>query len=162
MIAKRGPRIERGETRYLILDVLADQPLHGYGIMQAIQEKTGGTYRPSPGTVYPALQMLEDQALIHSEGEGPRKVYDLTEKGGVALESQRPALEAFYEDALPVQTPEQEVFFEQMYQQLLAMVKSIAQASHHGRLDTDKTYKIGDALSRTVQAVEEILKPTSK
>ena len=86
LIGRRGTRLERGETRYLILDTLAEKGRHGYEIMQSIQENTGGLYRPSPGTVYPTLQMLEDLDLISSQEEGNRKIYKLTETGRGELE----------------------------------------------------------------------------
>ena len=70
MMGRRGPRIERGDIRYLILDTLLEKGRHGYDIMQTIQEKTGGMYLPSSGTLYPALQMLEDLELIFSRKDG--------------------------------------------------------------------------------------------
>src|SRR4051794_20934907 len=60
------PRAERGEVRYLVLDALAAAPRHGYEIMQFIEQRSGGSYRPSPGVVYPTLQLLEE--LEHARG----------------------------------------------------------------------------------------------
>ena len=79
----RGPwsRAKRGDIRAAILMALADEPMHGYQIMQKFEERTGGAWRPSPGSVYPTLQLLEDQGLVEgAESEG-RRVFSLTEAG---------------------------------------------------------------------------------
>src|SRR5688572_13142118 len=54
------PRAERGEIRYLVLDAIKERPRHGYEVIQHIEQRTGGSYRPSPGVIYPTLQMLEE------------------------------------------------------------------------------------------------------
>ena len=79
----RGPRVRRGDVRAAILDLLAEgQPWNGYQIIQEIGARTQGVWRPSAGSVYPALQQLEDEALIQAEaGEDRRRKYTLTEEG---------------------------------------------------------------------------------
>ena len=79
----RGPwsRARRGDVRAAILLALADEPMHGYQIMQRLEEKSGGAWRPSPGSVYPTLQLLEDQGLIKGEEAEGRRVFSLTESG---------------------------------------------------------------------------------
>jgi DNA-binding PadR family transcriptional regulator len=79
----RGPwhRARRGDVRTAVLLVLADEPMHGYQIMQRLEERSGGAWRPSPGSVYPTLQMLEDQGLIKGEETEGRRVFSLTEAG---------------------------------------------------------------------------------
>jgi DNA-binding PadR family transcriptional regulator len=78
----RGPRVKRGDVRAAALALLAEQPRNGYQIIQEIGERSGGVWRPSPGSVYPALQQLEDEGLITATtGEGGRRAYELTEEG---------------------------------------------------------------------------------
>jgi DNA-binding PadR family transcriptional regulator len=78
----RGPRAKRGDVRAAALALLAEGPMNGYQIIQEISERSGGVWRPSPGSVYPALQQLEDEGLIRAEaGEGGRRAYVLTEDG---------------------------------------------------------------------------------
>ena len=79
----RGPwsRAKRGDVRAAILLALADEPMHGYQIMQRLEERSGGAWRPSPGSVYPTLQLLEDQGLIKGEEADGRRVFALTETG---------------------------------------------------------------------------------
>jgi DNA-binding PadR family transcriptional regulator len=78
----RGPRARRGDVRAAALALLAEEPMNGYQIIQAIGERSDGVWRPSPGSVYPALQQLEDEGLIRAEaGEGGRRAYQLTDEG---------------------------------------------------------------------------------
>ena len=82
----RGPRVRRGDVRAAILDLLAEgQPWNGYQIIQEIGSRTQGVWRPSAGSVYPALQQLEDEGLITVQGsetgEDRRRNYTLTEQG---------------------------------------------------------------------------------
>src|SRR5271165_2145595 len=78
----RGPRARRGDVRAAALALLAEQPMNGYQIIQEIGERSGGVWRPSPGSIYPALQQLEDEGLIRAEaGEGGRRAYLLTDEG---------------------------------------------------------------------------------
>jgi DNA-binding PadR family transcriptional regulator len=78
----RGPRAKRGDVRAAALALLAEGPMNGYQIIQEISERSGGVWRPSPGSVYPALQQLEDEGLIRAEAaDGGRRAYVLTEDG---------------------------------------------------------------------------------
>jgi DNA-binding PadR family transcriptional regulator len=77
-----GPRVRRGDVRAAALALLAEEPRNGYQLIQEIAERSGGVWQPSPGSVYPALQQLEDEALIQAETpEGGRKRYALTAEG---------------------------------------------------------------------------------
>ncbi|MEU7133231.1 PadR family transcriptional regulator [Streptomyces sp. NPDC046261] len=77
----RGGRARRGDVRASILALLKDRPMHGYEMIQEIAERSGGTWKPSPGSVYPTLQMLEDEGMIVSESEGGKKLFTLTADG---------------------------------------------------------------------------------
>src|ERR1700683_106822 len=78
----RGPRAKRGDVRAAALALLAEEPMNGYQIIQAISERSDGVWRPSPGSVYPALQQLEDEGLIRAEAaDGGRRAYQLTAEG---------------------------------------------------------------------------------
>ena len=78
-----GPwsRARRGNVRAAILSVLSEGPMHGYQIMQQLEERSGGMWRPSPGSIYPTLQLLEDQGLVKSEEVEGRRVFSLTDEG---------------------------------------------------------------------------------
>jgi len=78
---RAGGRMGRGDIRAAILVSLADEPMHGYQIIRAIEARTRGAWKPSPGSIYPTLQLLADEGLVTSEQDGERKVYSLTEAG---------------------------------------------------------------------------------
>ncbi|MEU6814313.1 PadR family transcriptional regulator [Streptomyces sp. NPDC046860] len=83
-----GPRgrARRGDVRASILALLVDRPMHGYEMIQEIAERSGGAWKPSPGSVYPTLQLLEDEGLIASESEGGKRLFALTDSGRTAAE----------------------------------------------------------------------------
>jgi DNA-binding PadR family transcriptional regulator len=74
-------------VRASILALLKDRPMHGYEMIQEIAERSGGAWKPSPGSVYPTLQLLEDEGLIASEAEGGKKLFSLTAAGREAAEA---------------------------------------------------------------------------
>lgn len=99
----RGPRrrrqqiFESGEVKYVILRLLKEKPRHGYEIIKALEERMGGCYTPSPGTVYPTLQLLEDQGYVRAvESEGKR-VYHITPEGEAFLEEHRDVIDEILE-----------------------------------------------------------------
>ncbi len=77
----RGPKARRGDVRAAILSVLSDAPRNGYQVIQEIAERTGGAWKPSPGSIYPTLQQLEDEGLVVQTEDGGRKAYALTDEG---------------------------------------------------------------------------------
>jgi DNA-binding PadR family transcriptional regulator len=86
-----GPwsRARRGNVRAAILSVLAEEPMHGYQIMQHLEERSGGMWRPSPGSVYPTLQLLEDQGFVKSDEVEARRVFSLTDEGRAEAEQSK-------------------------------------------------------------------------
>src|SRR6478736_6644821 len=91
LFAMRGGRswrmFESGELRLVLLKLIADEPRHGYDLIRAIEEMTGGEYAPSPGVVYPTLTLLQDMGLIEeAPGKGPRKPFQVTDEGRKQLE----------------------------------------------------------------------------
>jgi DNA-binding PadR family transcriptional regulator len=77
----RGPKVGRGDVRAAILALLSEKPMHGYQIITELTERSGGVWRPSPGSVYPTLQSLEDEGLIAADKAEGRRVFDLTVEG---------------------------------------------------------------------------------
>ncbi|MDT8915458.1 PadR family transcriptional regulator [Amycolatopsis sp. PS_44_ISF1] len=106
---RRGPggprRGRRGDVRAAILTLLAEQPRHGYEIIREIGERSGGLWKPSPGSIYPTLQMLADEDLVVSKDENGKKLFELTETGRTAAGEQTgtPPWEHFAEDVDPVE-----------------------------------------------------------
>ncbi|MGH9078800.1 MAG: PadR family transcriptional regulator [Acidimicrobiales bacterium] len=83
----RGPRAGRGDVRAAILALLAEEPMHGYQVITEITERSGGVWRPSPGSVYPTLQALEDQGLVTADQSEGRRVFSLTGGGRAEAEA---------------------------------------------------------------------------
>jgi DNA-binding PadR family transcriptional regulator len=89
--------LEHGDLRFVALALIAERPAHGYELIKALEERTGGAYRPSPGVIYPLLSMLEDEGFIRAvESEGGRKAYEITEEGKVALEQNRAGVDEVF------------------------------------------------------------------
>jgi DNA-binding PadR family transcriptional regulator len=78
---RRGMRAQRGDVRAAVLQLLGEEPMHGYQLMQRITERSEGAWRPSPGTVYPVLAQLEDEGMVEVTREQGRKLATLTDEG---------------------------------------------------------------------------------
>jgi DNA-binding PadR family transcriptional regulator len=76
-----GPRARRGDVRAAALALLRERPMHGYEMIQELQARSGGVWRPSAGSIYPTLQLLEDEGMVTAEEVEGRKVYSLTDAG---------------------------------------------------------------------------------
>lgn len=97
----RGPRVRRGDVRVAILDVLAragrdEEPINGYQVIQQIAERSDGAWRPSPGSVYPTIQQLQDEGLVESDDERGRKTLRLTDAGRSHVEEHADELAAVW------------------------------------------------------------------
>jgi len=98
----RGRRARRmfesGELRLVLLKLIADEPRHGYDLIRAIEDLTGGEYAPSPGVVYPTLTLLQDMGLIEeAAGEGARKPFQVTGEGRTHLDERADEVESLFE-----------------------------------------------------------------
>jgi DNA-binding PadR family transcriptional regulator len=90
----RGHRARRGDVRAAALVLLAEEPRNGYQIMQEIEQRSDGLWRPSPGSVYPALQQLEDEGLVRSDASDGRRLFHLTDAGRAHVAERRDRLGA--------------------------------------------------------------------
>jgi DNA-binding PadR family transcriptional regulator len=99
----RGPRVRRGDVRAAILDVLSGdrseeqtEPLNGYQVIQEIERRSGGAWKPSPGSVYPTVQQLQDEGLVVADDERGRKTLALSDEGRAYVEGHRTELDAVW------------------------------------------------------------------
>jgi DNA-binding PadR family transcriptional regulator len=97
----RGPRARRGDIRAAILAVLAEQSMNGYQIIQEITERSGGVWKPSPGSIYPTLQQLEDEGLARTEVQDGRRTFSLTDDGRAYVDSHADEMAAVWEAMSP-------------------------------------------------------------
>ncbi|MBV8082542.1 MAG: PadR family transcriptional regulator [Candidatus Eremiobacteraeota bacterium] len=82
-------RARRGDMKFIVLAALSEKPMHGYDIIQSLEQQQEGRYRPSPGSIYPTLQMLEDGGFVTSEQADGKRVYTITEAGRTLLSQRR-------------------------------------------------------------------------
>jgi len=150
----RGPRVRRGDVRAAILDLLAEgQPWNGYQIIQEIGARTEGVWRPSAGSVYPALQQLEDEALVRAEttGEDRRRMYTLTEEGQAYVEEHADELRASW-DAVTGSVDDADVQLGRTVKQVMVAVHQVAQAGSAAQVQ-----QAGRILADTRRALYRIL-----
>ncbi len=150
----RGPRVRRGDVRAAILDLLAEgQPWNGYQIIQEIGARTQGVWRPSAGSVYPALQQLEYEALIRAEaaGEDRGRMYTLTEEGRAYVQEHADELRASWE-AVTGSVDDAEVQLRNTIKQVIVAVTQVAQAGSAAQVA-----QAGKILADTRRALYRIL-----
>lgn len=89
----RGRPFGRGDLKYVILELIAEQPRHGYDVIRALGDRFHGFYTPSAGAVYPILQLLEDQGYVTSQEVDGKRIYTITDEGRRFLEERGDALD---------------------------------------------------------------------
>lgn len=94
VVRRAGPRVRRGDVRAAILALLAENPRNGYQVMQEIAQRSRGFWRPSSGSVYPALQQLEDEGLVSAQEQEGKRTFHLTGAGRAYVEEHREELTA--------------------------------------------------------------------
>jgi DNA-binding PadR family transcriptional regulator len=95
---RSGRMFEQGDLRYVVLRLLEEKPRHGYEIIKALEERFGGAYAPSPGAVYPTLQLLEDLGYARViPGEEGKKVYEITDAGRAHLAENQETVDSIFD-----------------------------------------------------------------
>lgn len=153
------PRAERGEVRYLVLDALAERPRHGYEVIQAIEERTGGAYRPSPGTIYPTLQMLDELGQVRSSDAEGRKIYELTDAGRKELEAHREEVADSYARFSGAGEPWAD--HEQLHalgRRLHQLMRGLGMAMRRGTLTASHWRDVQKVVTEAADRIEQILK----
>jgi len=126
----RGTRARKGDVRAAILDLFAEEEgraWNGYQLIQEIPARTDGAWRPSAGSVYPALQLLEDEGLIAPQGAGRRRVYTLTDKGRGYVEAHADELRSSW-DAAAGMTDDDAIEFRNLIRQVMMAVMEVRRA----------------------------------
>lgn len=126
-------RASRGDIRAVILSLLADGASNGYGLIKTIAERSGGTWKPSPGSVYPTLQQLVDEDLIEASGEGRRTDYALTDAGRAYVDANPDELAKAWQSGVP-QRSDGEIAFQQSVGKLMGVVGQF----HHAATDAQR------------------------
>jgi DNA-binding PadR family transcriptional regulator len=153
----RRRMFDSGQLRLVLLKLIADEPRHGYDLIRAIEEMTGGGYAPSPGTVYPTLTLLEDMGLVSAtESEAGRKVFTATEAGTALLAEREEEIAGLIErlqhhgerrsraDRAPLKRA--------MHGLRTALWSSVA----GGELADDKVHAIADIIDEATRKIERL------
>ena len=132
---RRGMRARKGDVRAAILDLFAEdgRAWNGYQLIQEIPARTDGAWRPSAGSVYPALQQLEDEGLIAPEGTGRRRVYTLTDQGRSYVEGHAEELRSSW-DAAAGMTDDDAIEFRNLIRQVMMAVMEVRRAGSADQL----------------------------
>jgi DNA-binding PadR family transcriptional regulator len=151
------PRADRGAVRYLILDSIEKQARHGYEIMQAIEERSRGTYRPSPGVVYPTLQLLEELGHARVEEADGRKTYAITADGRRDLEEHREEVDEFYERSGAASWEEYAEELGDLIKHATRLFKVFRHSARHGRLTPSTMKKVRAVLDEALAKIEALV-----
>ena len=151
------PRAERGAVRYLVLDALRDTPRHGYEIMQTIEERSGQTYRPSPGVIYPTLQMLEELRHVRGTEDDGRRTYLITPDGLEDLRQHRAEVEDFYERSGESSWVDSAEDLAELMQRAAQLFRVLRRAARRGRLTPGTMRKLRAVLDEVVGKVGTIV-----
>ncbi len=152
------PFLRRGAIKFIILDLLKDKPKHGYEIIKDMEAKGGGLYSPSPGSVYPTLQMMEELGYVMSRQDGNKKVYEITPEGRKYLEENRDAVEDVPDAAdlpfAPFFEPEARSALEEMHKLVITLVRAARTRKLHR---AEQFREVRDVLTRARKDIDGVL-----
>jgi len=154
-----GPQrfLERGVLKFVILSLIKDQPRHGYDIIQELENKFHGMYIPSAGTVYPILQLFEDQGYVTIDQKDGKKVYSITKDGEKFLSEHQEELDRMQS----LRDHFKEKFGPEVHDlrsEIMQTMKLIRRAAHDGAIKDPKTLQeLRKAIADFRQTVEELL-----
>jgi DNA-binding PadR family transcriptional regulator len=154
--SRAGRVFDQGDLKYVILQLLVEKPRHGYEIIKAIEERFGGAYSPSPGTVYPTLTMLEDMGYARvTPEESGKKVYEITDEGRKYLEDNRSAVDDIFSRITEFA---QSIFGEPMMQVHRAM-KDVGRAVYvqNAKRTPEQLKRISDILERAAAEIGTVV-----
>jgi DNA-binding PadR family transcriptional regulator len=146
---------EKGDLKYIILNLVKDKPSHGYEIMRALEESLQGFYTPSAGSVYPTLQMLEDMGYVASTERDGKKVYAITAEGRKFLEESQEVVAKIQGQMKNWCGPHRHEEFHDSMREFGNLWRLISQRPI--RPGTEKWSRIRDVISRARREIEEII-----
>jgi DNA-binding PadR family transcriptional regulator len=153
--SRRWASFQKGDLKYVILDLLKDKPRHGYDIIRELEELSYGFYKPSPGVIYPTLQMLEEMGYASSTEQEGKRVYSITEEGLKFLENQSNIANGVRRQM------KHKWSFKNIGRMVTVMKDFHALENLLGdsfrRLDANKAEQIRQILSQAYQAIESVL-----
>lgn len=150
---------ERGDLKFVILRLISRKAMHGYEVMQALEEESGGWYRASPGSVYPTLQLLEDEGLVRCTQTEGKKIYEITPEGEAYLKDNGDIVDKIFKRVESFA----DGFFGQHTRELTASFSRLAQTcfegAFSGKLDEEDVGRMVEILDRARGEMEDVLRP---
>ena len=159
---RMGRVFEQGDLKYVILRLLEEKPRHGYEIIKDLEDRFGGAYSPSPGTVYPTLTMLEDLGYARAmPEEGGRKIYEITDEGRKHLEEHSATVDDIFERIAKFV----EGFFDAPMADLKRSMASLGRATFYvasrSPNDRERLAKISEILKKAATDIEKLTQEES-
>ena len=154
---RRGRMFGTGELRLALLALIAENPSHGYELIKGIEEMTGGGYAPSPGAVYPTLQLLEDEGAIEeAEAEGAKKPFAATDKGRAELESRAAEVEGLMRRLGRHAERTSHVRSSDMFRAMGNLASVLKNRARAGKLDERTIGEIVDMIDEMAKRIERL------
>jgi DNA-binding PadR family transcriptional regulator len=148
---------DRGELRLVLLKLIADQPRHGYDLIKAIEELTGGEYAPSPGVIYPSLQMMVDEGVISElPDETARKVFEATAAGREELAREEETVSELIERLSSLGEQRRSSPNRQIHRAMENLRNSLRFQRHTGDLVDETVERIVDIIDEAARKIERL------
>ncbi len=156
--ARRGRMFAPGELRLALLKLLADQPRHGYELIKALEELTGGAYAPSPGAVYPTLQLLADEGAIAEHGDEPsaRKAFAASEQGLAELATRAAEVVALFDRLAGHAKEHERGRSPHLFRAMGNLASVLRQRARADKLDEATLHEIVDLIDEMARRIERL------
>jgi len=148
--------LQKGDLKYVILDLIREKPRHGYEVIRALEERSHGFYAPSPGVVYPTLQMLEEMGHASVAEQDGKKVYSITEEGCRFLDDRGHFAEELKRHMSDWWKSKDVAEMSQIKRELRRLSRLVSGQAPH--TDMKKIHRIKEVISRAYSEIEEIVK----
>jgi DNA-binding PadR family transcriptional regulator len=153
---RRSRLFEKGDLKYVILDLLKDKPAHGYEIIRALEARFHGFYSPSAGSVYPTLQLLEDMGYVSSSEQDGKKVYTITDEGRKFLKEREETMDRIKDHMRGWCGAGNREEFQEIFHGLRGIVHDIAGKARE--IDPDEIARIKEIVVKACGDIEDVLK----
>ena len=153
----RKRMFESGELRLVLLKLIADEPRHGYDLIRAVEELTGGEYAPSAGVVYPTLTLLQDMGLIEeASGEGARKPFQITDDGRAHLEERADEVEGLIERLSDMKPRHSDMAGPAIGRAVRNLMTALSHRVGRDGVDEELLHEIAAILDEAAQRIERV------
>ena len=145
---------EKGDLKFVILDLLKDKPSHGYEIMRALEDRFHGFYSPSAGSVYPTLQLLEDMGYVSSSEQDGKKVYTITEAGKDFLKERGETMDKIKAHMHDWSSAGSHGEMHELMHEMGHLAKSVMRKAH--KMDKEKLLQVREIITRAEHDIEAL------